>query len=111
MNSLRPLLRLLPLLLAGCAGNPLTGDPMDQPGTWAPSGDNDANLRAMLADPADLLAGVGTPNSLGVEAAPAVGALLSGKRAPLLDEPTSQLGSGGGSGGNGSPGGGNAGPQ
>ncbi len=98
------------LLLAGCAANPLTGDPMQRAGTWAPTGNNDANLRAMIADPHDLLAGAELPDGLGAEAAPAVGRLLSGRTPPLLDEPTSSLG--GSSTAAGAPqGGGNAGSQ
>ena len=91
MSAMTRLVWLLPLL-AGCAGNPFSGDPMQRPGTWAPSADNDANLRAMIADPRDLRAGMDAPNSLGVEAAPAVGRLLAGRPLPLLDEPTTQLG-------------------
>ncbi len=108
MSAMKKLLWLLPLL-TGCADNPISGDPMQRPGTWAASGDNDVNLRAMIADPRDLQAGANTPNGLAVEAAPAVGRLLAGKPLPLLDEPTSQLG-GGSSGGAAPQGGGNAGP-
>jgi hypothetical protein len=50
---------LLPLLVA------LTGcdqvDPYTRPGNWRPNGANDANLRAMVAVPADLA--VATPAS------------------------------------------------
>jgi hypothetical protein len=109
MSAMKKLLWLLPLV-AGCAGDPmLGGDPMQRPGTWTATGDNDANLRAMIADPRDLQAGANAPNGLAVEAVPAVGRLLSGKLPPLPDEPTSQLG--GGSGGAAPQGGGNAGPQ
>jgi type IV pilus biogenesis protein CpaD/CtpE len=50
---------LLPLLvsLAGC--NQI--DPYTRPGNWRPNGANDANLRAMVAVPADLA--VATPAS------------------------------------------------
>jgi hypothetical protein len=49
---------VLLLLLAGCApGGPWGGDDFARPGTWAPSGVNDANLRAMLANPADAIQG------------------------------------------------------
>ena len=109
MSAMTRLVWLLPLL-AGCAGNPLSGDPMQRPGTWAPTGDNDANLRAMIADPHDLQAGADLPGSLGVEAAPAVGRLLTGRLPPLPDEPTSSLG-GSSSAGGAPQGGGNAGSQ
>ncbi len=82
------LLLLLPLLAACGAGNPLTGDTIDRPGTWQPTGDNDANLRVMVANPRDLAAGVGAANSAANAAAPPVGLLLSGKRAALLSEST-----------------------
>lgn len=95
------------LLLAGCDGNPLTGDPMRQPGTWAPTADNDANLRVMVADPRDLVAGRGEPTSPGSEAAPPVHLLLSGKRAPLPSTSASAIGdtstAPAGGGGNGAP--------
>ena len=110
MSAMTRLLWLLPLL-AGCAGNPFSGDPMQRPGTWAATGDNDANLHAMIADPHDLQAGAELPAaSLGVEAAPAVGRLLTGRLLPLLDEPTSPLGASS-SGAGASQGGGNAGAQ
>lgn len=48
---MRRLLLALPLLAAACQG-PL--EPHERPGTWQASGVNDANLRAMIADPAHL---------------------------------------------------------
>lgn len=41
---------LIVVLLAGCAAI----DPLARPGAWQPTGANDANLRAMIADPDDL---------------------------------------------------------
>jgi hypothetical protein len=85
------LLALLPLL-GGCNFDPFSQDPIDKPGTWAPEGVNDANLRAMVANPQDLVAGAGTANSTGAEAAPPVGLLLSGKRTPLMSESSLNFG-------------------
>ena len=103
-------------VLAGCANGPLNSDPTKQPGTWSPKDDNEANLRAMVADPHDLLVGKDARNSVAVEAAPPVVVLLNGKR-PALPEQSSTNGvNGGGSGGTSgaggvSGGGGNAGSQ
>ena len=109
MNRMRHLLWLL-ALLCGCADYSFSGDPMDRPGTWTATGANDANLRAMIADPQDLVSGADAPNSLGAEAAPPIGLLLSGKRPALIDEPTSQLGTSSGGNGGGGGGGGAAAP-
>ena len=62
--------------------------PFDKPGTWslgAPGtmNANDANLRAMVVNPNDLVAGRGDPGSLGAEAAPPVKRLLAGQRKEL----------------------------
>jgi hypothetical protein len=59
--------------------------PMDKAGTWqAPAvSDNDRNLRVMLVNPQDLIAGTGEDNSPAAEAAPPVQRLLTGKRTPL----------------------------
>lgn len=69
------------LLVAGCSYD-LT-DPYQRPGTYNPTGVNDANLRAMVANPHDLVEGEGTGTSLGAEAAPPVARVLAGKRYPL----------------------------
>src|ERR1700722_18591537 len=42
---------LLLLALAGCAQT----DPYTRPGAWRPNGANDANLRAMVVVPSDLV--------------------------------------------------------
>lgn len=52
MNAVRRALAIALLLLA--AGCSLDSNPLYQPGTWHPTGANDVNLRAMVADPADL---------------------------------------------------------
>ena len=82
---------LLPLLLAAAC----TPDyPMDRPGTWSldqAGSANDANLRAMVANPADLTAGAGEANTLGAEAARPVDRLLAGKRPDLPQSSTLQV--------------------
>jgi hypothetical protein len=69
-------------VLVGC-----TPDwPMDRPGTWSlghEAGANEANLRAMVVNPHDLVAGSGDGTSLGAEAAQPVQRLFTGHRAPL----------------------------
>ena len=65
-------------LLAAC-----TDDPFDRPGTVAPRGLNDANLRAMVVDPAHLRRGVDAPTARGDAGSRPVDLLRSGKRAPL----------------------------
>jgi hypothetical protein len=61
--------------------------PWDRPGTWSidqyGGSSNDANLRAMVANPRDLIAGTGETGSLGSEASPPVSRLYSGQRTPL----------------------------
>jgi hypothetical protein len=77
------------VLLASCT------DPMEQPGTWnvSTSHSNDANLRVMVANPHDLVKGMGQETSTGAEAAPPVARLLAGKRYPLPVENTSSISS------------------
>jgi hypothetical protein len=78
------------LALAACTPD----HPFDKPGTWsldsAPSS-NDANLRVMVANPHDLVAGTGEANSLGAEAGPPVGGVLLGRRAPLPASGVAQI--------------------
>jgi hypothetical protein len=59
--------------------------PMDKQDTWQPPvvGSNEKNLRVMLVNPQDLVAGTGEDNSMGAEAAPPVHRLVTGKRTPL----------------------------
>jgi hypothetical protein len=77
------------VFLASCT------DPMEQPGTWnvSNSHSNDANLRVMVANPHDLIEGLGEDKSAGAEAAPPVARLLAGKRYPLPVENTSAISS------------------
>jgi type IV pilus biogenesis protein CpaD/CtpE len=80
-------------LLAGC-----TQDPFERPGTLAPRGFNDANLRAMVVEPSHLRRGVGTSTDRSDAAAKPVDLLRSGKRQPLPSANTT-LTLGGGNGG------------
>jgi hypothetical protein len=78
---IRPIV-LLAVLLAACSQD----YPFDKKGTWSLDhygGANDANLRAMLANPHDLNGGTGDPNSLASEAAPPVHRLLTDTRKEL----------------------------
>ena len=69
------------LLVTSC--NTDLTDPFLRPGTYNPTGVNDANLRAMVANPHDLVQGTGAEASTGAEAAPPVARVLAGKRYPL----------------------------
>lgn len=77
-----------------------TDDPFERPGTVAPRGLNDANLRAMIVDPAHLRRGVGADTDRGDAGAKPVDLLRSGKRQPLpgagAAAPTTSGGSAGG---------------
>jgi hypothetical protein len=67
MRALRwPLVLLLSLIGGGCT---MTSNPMYRAGTWHPTGANEANLAAEIANPHDLVAGEGdsgTPGPLAV---------------------------------------------
>lgn len=80
-------MRIWPYLLVAISVAACTPDyPMDRPGTWSLGdgpGTNDANLRAMVTDPHDLIAGAGETTSLGHESASPVKRLLTGHRTPL----------------------------
>ena len=67
--------------LAACSGS--IGDPYSRPGTWIPEHNNDSNLRAMVADPADLQRGHGDNIAIGATAAAAVDRLMNDKVKPL----------------------------
>jgi hypothetical protein len=75
---------MVAVLATGCSSYDLT-DPYKRPGTYNPTGVNDANLRTMVANPHDLVEGTGQGTSSGAEAAPPVARLLAGKRYPLPD--------------------------
>jgi hypothetical protein len=67
--------------LGGCQRT----DPYVRPGLWRPTEANDANLRAMVADPADLVEGRGATLSSGDLAAAAVARLRADAVKPLPD--------------------------
>lgn len=75
------------LSLAAC-----TDDPFERPGTVAPRGFNDANLRAMVVDPAHLRRGLEANATRGDAGAKPVDQLRSGKRAPLAGNVTARAG-------------------
>jgi hypothetical protein len=72
---------LAALLVAGCSADSF--DPYKRPGTWNPTGDNDANLRATIVNPHDLVEGEGQSTTTGVTAAAPVTRLFTGKRYPI----------------------------
>lgn len=63
----------------------------DRPGTWQPTGANEANLRAMLADKRDLAGGASASTERGNTAARAVTRLLNDRRRPLQNVTTSRV--------------------
>lgn len=86
------------LAASGCAG---LNDPFERPGTWTPRGANDANLRAMIANPADLERGEGDPRGRGRQASNAIERLEDDKVNPLPDVRASNVGRSGATGGTG----------
>jgi hypothetical protein len=98
MSRIRSALLVLAVLLAGCSSGP-EGWPTDRPGAWRPSGANEANLRAMVADPSHLVRGVGASGAEGPGPANAVDRLYRDRVRPL---PQSGIVAIGGQGGGGS---------
>ena len=86
---------LLLTVLVGC-----TQDQYHKPGTWSlpptGQGSNDSNLRAMLVNPNDLIAGTADDTSIGPLAVRPIDALVTGRRKPLPSVNASQIGAGGG---------------
>ena len=56
---------------------------IDRPGSWQPTGSNDYNLRAMVANPSDLVRGQSAEGDRADLAAPPVHRLLTGHRPGL----------------------------
>jgi type IV pilus biogenesis protein CpaD/CtpE len=77
--------------LSGCADLAGVTDPYQRAGTWKPSGANEANLRAMVADPADLVHGRGDNVAMGQTAAVAVERLRAGKIKRLPDSGVAEV--------------------
>jgi hypothetical protein len=71
-------LLLILAVASGCALDPYTRD-----GVWRPSAVNDANLRAMIADPRDLQQGASEPGADGASAAAAIQRLREDRVRPL----------------------------
>jgi type IV pilus biogenesis protein CpaD/CtpE len=87
--GLRALLAPLALLsgLAGCAST----DPLLNPNDWHPSGVNEANIAAQVANPQDLIHGRAATGSDGEIASTAVLRLRAGKVKALPDSSLSDL--------------------
>jgi hypothetical protein len=86
----------LKVMITGCMtlGLCACGSHTDQAArgnVWRPSGANEINLAAMVANPSDLLQGVGMPNADGQEAAAAVLRLRAGHVKPLPDSGLAEL--------------------
>jgi hypothetical protein len=97
MSSQRVVLKVLVLpgvlmLVAGC-------DPLTKPYTWQPSGSNQANLEAEVADKQDLLIGQPDGGADGMLAAAAVDRLRRDRTRALPAIDTSGAGGGGSSSG------------
>jgi type IV pilus biogenesis protein CpaD/CtpE len=85
------------LALAGCAET----DPYEREGVWRPNGANDANLRAMVANPADLARGVGDGRGNSQQAEAAIERLRADKVKALPASGIAQINVSGSSGGGG----------
>jgi hypothetical protein len=77
--------------LTGCAGLAGLTDPYQRAGTWNPSHTNEANLRVMVANPADLVHGRGDNLAIGQTAAIAVERLRADKVKPLPDSGVAEV--------------------
>jgi hypothetical protein len=85
---LRPIaLLLLLLIVTGCDKL----DPYHRPGVWRPNGANAANLRAMVAVPADLVAARPAAPASGGLAADALNRLRQDRVRPLPDSAVAQV--------------------
>lgn len=87
---------LATLVLSACGS---LVDPLEREGTWRPRGANEANLRAMIADPAHLQQGVGDPSGRGRQATNAIERLEDDALKPLPDVRASTVGPSAGAGG------------
>lgn len=86
---------MLALLVAGCAG---MNNPSEREGAWRPSGVNDRNLRAMVADPAHLQRGVGASGAVAPAATAPVDRLYRDQVRPLPETRIAPVGASGGGG-------------
>lgn len=82
---------LLPLILvAGCAA-----EPFERPGTWRATGANEQNLRAMVANPADLERGQQATTPARGDPAASAATRLSRRTGGVTLGPASQSGTAG----------------
>jgi type IV pilus biogenesis protein CpaD/CtpE len=86
---MRPTLVLLPVLLALAGCNKT--DPYQREGVWRPNGANAANLRTMVAVPADLVAAMPASPANGGLAAEALSRLRQDRVRPLPDSGLAQI--------------------
>jgi uncharacterized membrane protein YgcG len=86
--------------LAGCQDL----DPYTRSGTWQPTGANQGNLAAMVANPYDLIHGRGSPTTDGKEPTLAINRISTDTPKPLLDPGGGSSSGGSGGGGSGSSG-------
>jgi type IV pilus biogenesis protein CpaD/CtpE len=77
----RLLLCIATLSLASCDAT----DPYHREGVWRPNGANDANLRAMVVAPSDLVSGVSDTSGNGQQAAAAIDRYRNDKMRLLPD--------------------------
>lgn len=75
------------LFLTGCGMT----DPYQREGSWRPNGANDANLRAMLVSPSDLVSGVAATGSDGQQAAAALDRYRQDKPRRLPDSGVAKI--------------------
>ena len=85
----RPIALLLPILLCLAACSQV--DPYTRPGNWRPNGANDANLRAMVAVPSDLVVAAPEAPVDGPAATAAVHRLATDHVRPLPDSGIAQI--------------------
>jgi hypothetical protein len=89
MNAMRHLVpAILLLLLPSCAEQDF-----ERSGTWQATGANEANLRAMLAEPSHAVRGVADTTARGGTVSMAVRRLDEDRRRPLPDSRAAQIGS------------------
>lgn len=78
------------LAAAGCSET----DPYLRPGMWQPTGANNLNLVAMVANPNDLIRGRGTSGTPGIEATPPVTRYWAGRPVALPSTSSQAAGQG-----------------
>lgn len=92
---LAPAFSVLGLVSVAACG-PMTADQFERPNTWQASGVNDANLRAMLVNPNDMVVGQAAQGSSAILQNAAVTRVLTDKVKPLPKVTTGSSAAGGG---------------